>query len=90
MREVPGGLPFFLDRKQPSQHRYPRSLDSILAIPALLVLHTIGMGFVAGTSAAIDLRILGVAKRMPLAPMERFLPVLWLALVVSVASGFCC
>ena len=64
-----------------------RKSDSILAIPTLLVLHTIGMGFVAGTSAAIDLRILGVAKRVPLRPMERFLPVLWLGVAVNVASG---
>ena len=60
---------------------------SIFAFPGIIVLHTIGMGLLAGTNAAIDLRILGVARRIPLKPMERFLPVLWLGLGVNVVSG---
>ena len=57
------------------------------AFPTVLTLHTIGMGFLVGTNAAIDLRILGVASRMPLRPMERFFPVLWVAFGVNAVSG---
>jgi len=64
-----------------------RESPSLLVFPAIVTLHTIGMGFVAGTSAAIDLRVLGVARRIPLPAMERFLPVLWIALAVNIASG---
>ena len=64
-----------------------RESDSILGIPALLVLHVIGMGFFAGTNAAIDLRILGVGKSVPLRPMKQFFPLLWFALAVSLLSG---
>jgi hypothetical protein len=64
-----------------------RESPSIFAFPAIVVLHTLGMGFLAGTNAAIDLRILGIARRIPLAPMAKFFPVLWLALAVNVASG---
>ena len=56
--------------------------------PVIVTLHTIGMGFLAGGSTAIDLRILGVAPNIPLKPLRRFLPLLWLALAVNAVSGF--
>src|SRR5262245_15210372 len=64
-----------------------RGSESMFALPAIITLHTIGMGFLAGGSAVIDLRILGVAPHVPLKSMGRFLPVLWLAFAVSAASG---
>jgi hypothetical protein len=64
-----------------------RESDSIFAFPTIITLHTVGMGFLAGGSAAIGLRILGFAPRMPLAPMEKCFPLLWLALGVNVVSG---
>jgi len=64
-----------------------RESTSIFAFPTIVVLHTLGMGFLAGTNAAIDLRILGIARRIPLASMAKFLPVLWIALAVNVATG---
>jgi hypothetical protein len=62
-------------------------IGSTLVFPVVVTLHTIGMGLVAGGSAAIDLRILGVAPRIPLKPMGRFLPLLWLGFVVNAVSG---
>ena len=47
-----------------------RESVSLLAFPFVLVLHTVGMGFLAGANAAIDLRILGVAAGVPLRPMD--------------------
>jgi hypothetical protein len=64
-----------------------RGSESIFAFPAIITLHTMGMGFLAGGSAAIDLRILGLAPGIPLRTMSRFLPVLWLAFVVNATSG---
>jgi hypothetical protein len=61
--------------------------DSMLAFPLILTVHTIGMGFLAGTSSAIALRVLGVAKEVPLATMAKFYPVLWLALAANFTSG---
>ena len=60
---------------------------SMFAFPGILVLHAIGMGFAVGVSVAIDLRILGVASRVPLAEMRRFLPVLWAGFWLNAASG---
>jgi hypothetical protein len=61
--------------------------DSLLAFPTIITLHTIGMGFLAGGSTAIDLRILGMASGVPLKAMGRFYPLLWLALGVNVPTG---
>ena len=55
--------------------------------PVIVTLHTIGMGFLAGGSTAIDLRILGIASNIPLKPMARFVPLLWLAFAVNAVSG---
>jgi hypothetical protein len=61
--------------------------ESMYAFPLILSAHTLGMGFLAGTSAGIDLRVLGLAKRVPLSELARFYPVMWLALALNFASG---
>jgi hypothetical protein len=63
------------------------SVGNEFVFPIIVTLHTIGMGFLAGGSAAIDLRILGVAPTIPLKPMGRFLPLLWLAFAMNAVSG---
>ncbi len=60
---------------------------SIFAYPTLLVFHTFGMAFLAGTSTAISLRLLGFASAVPLAPLRKFFPVMWLGLAMSAGSG---
>ena len=60
---------------------------STYAFPVIVTLHTLGMGFLTGGSAAIDLRILGIAPHVPIKPMGRFLPLLWLAFAVMAISG---
>jgi len=59
----------------------------MFAFPGILTLHAIGMGFAVGISAALDLRILGVAAKVPLAEMRRFLPILWAGFWLNAASG---
>jgi hypothetical protein len=61
---------------------------SMFAFPGILVLHAIGMAFAVGISAAMDLRILGIAPRVPLAEMRRFLPILWAGFWLNAVSGF--
>jgi len=67
--------------------RWMRESPSLLAFPAVLVLHTVGMGFLVGTNVAIDLRVLGFASGIPLAPIKRFFPVMWLGFWVNALSG---
>jgi len=64
-----------------------RESTSLWAFPSILTLHTIGLGLLVGTSAVVDLRILGVAPLIPLAPMERLLPVMWFGFWMNALSG---
>jgi hypothetical protein len=64
-----------------------RGSDSLLAFPTIITLHALGMGFLAGGSSAIDLRILGVARGISLKAMAGLLPLLWLAFATNAVSG---
>ena len=64
-----------------------RESPSVLAYPTLLAFHTFGMAFLVGTSTAIALRLLGFASSVPLAPLRKFFPVMWLGFAISVVSG---
>ena len=79
--------PFFAAIEDSALSEWIRGSISLFAFPTIITLHTLGMGFLAGGSAAIDLRILGFASGMPLKPMGNFLPVLWIALAVNVTTG---
>ena len=57
------------------------------AFPLILTAHVLGAGFIAGTGAAVALRLLGVARGVPVSLFERFYPVFWAALTLNVASG---
>jgi len=64
-----------------------RESPSLLVFPAFLIVHAFGMAFLAGTNAALDWRILGVAPQIPLKLMEKFFPVLWFGFVINLISG---
>ena len=61
--------------------------ESAWALFAALIVHTIGMGFLAGSGLAVALRTLGVARSVPAAALERLAPLVVAALAVAVASG---
>ena len=61
--------------------------DSMLAFPTIITLHTICLGFLAGASSAIDLRILGAAPGIPLGSLRRFYPLMWMALAINAMTG---
>jgi hypothetical protein len=64
-----------------------REANTIWAYPTVLVAHTIGLGYVVGISAAIDLRILGFAPRIPLEPLRGFFRYLWWGFWLNAISG---
>jgi hypothetical protein len=64
-----------------------REAPTIWAYATILFLHTVGLGFVVGANVAIDLRILGVARGMPLAPMRKLFPWMWAGFIVNAVSG---
>src|SRR5438093_8385827 len=80
-------MDFLLRLEQMGFSKWVRESSSIFAFPSILLLHTIGMGIVVGINAGIDLRILGIAPALPLAPMEKFLPILWVGFWVNAVTG---
>ncbi len=64
-----------------------RESDAIYAFPGILVVHTLGMALAAGSVAAIGLRLLGVARQIPLTSLRALLPVAWIGLVLNICSG---
>ena len=55
--------------------------------PGILTLHAIGMGVAAGLATALDLRVLGVARGIPLMEFRRFVPILWAGFWLNAVSG---
>lgn len=64
-----------------------REDPSIFVFPMILAVHTIGLGLLAGLNAALDLRLLGAARQIPVMEFRRFLPMMWLGLWLNVVSG---
>ena len=64
-----------------------RESGSIWAYPAVLTLHTLGLGVLVGASTVIDLRLLGAAPHMPLEPLRRLFPIMWTGFWVNAISG---
>jgi hypothetical protein len=64
-----------------------RESGSLWGFATFLFMHTIGLATLAGVSASIDLRVLGFAPTLPLAPLRRLFPLMWAALALTVFSG---
>jgi hypothetical protein len=64
-----------------------RESDSVWGYPTVLFLHTFGMAILVGLIAAIDLRLLGVGKQLPLSPMKRLFPLIWIGFAINAATG---
>src|SRR5262245_57849767 len=64
-----------------------RESGSLWSYPTILVLHTIGLSMLVGPNFALDLRILGVASKVPLKSMERFFGMMWAGFWINAASG---
>jgi hypothetical protein len=80
-------MDFLRSLEQSGFSTWVRESPSVLAFPTVLLLHTIGMGLVVGINAGIDLRILGFAPAVPLAPLERFFPILWIGFWINAVTG---
>ena len=64
-----------------------RQSGSLWAFPGILLMHTYGMGIMVGIIAGIDLKILGLMPALPLAPLQKFLPIVWIAFWVNAITG---
>lgn len=67
--------------------RWVAGSPSLLAYPTFLTLHTAGMAIVVGTCSVMALRVLGVAREMPLHAFRRAHRLVWSGFVVNAATG---
>lgn len=56
--------------------------------PACEILHFLGMSVLIGTVGIVDVRILGFAKVLPIAQLEKLVPLGLAAFAVNAATGF--
>ena len=62
-------------------------MSSSWVLPVCESLHFIGMAMLVGIVGVFDLRLLGMAKRLPVAPLQRLMPWALLGFVLSLGSG---
>lgn len=67
---------------------WTRESPSLWAYPTILTLHSFGLGVVVGGSLAIDLRLLGWARKIPSQALQPLFRIIWWAFAVNAASGF--
>jgi len=67
--------------------QWVKQSGSLWAFPGILLMHTYGMAVLVGVIAAIDLRILGFVPAIPLSPLQKFFPLIWLAFWVNAITG---
>ena len=79
--------PIFAWIESSALSEWVRGSDCICAFPTIVTLHNIGLAFLAGGGIVIDLRVIGIAPDMPLKPMGRFFPLLWLAFALNASTG---
>jgi hypothetical protein len=66
---------------------FVRESPSLFAYTFVLSLHAMGLAIVVGLSAAIALRLLGLAPSIPLAPVGRLFPVMYVGFWINALSG---
>jgi len=64
-----------------------REAPTIWAFATIITLHTLGMGVLVGASAVLDLRLLGVGRTIPLAPMRTLFTVMWAGFWLNLVTG---
>jgi hypothetical protein len=64
-----------------------REGESLWAFPMVLTLHTFGLGILVGMAAIVDLRLLGIGRPLPLAPMRTLFRIMWFGFAVNLVTG---
>ena len=64
-----------------------RESSSYLGFPTFLFLHTLGLSIVVGANTVVAIRVLGVASNIPLRPLVRLFPFMWIGFILTVISG---
>jgi hypothetical protein len=80
-------MDLFVWLEQTALGTWVRESPTIWAYPTVLFLHTLGLAILVGLNAAIDVRILGLASELPVAPLKRLFPLMWAGFGINAFSG---
>ena len=64
-----------------------RESESPFAFYFVLLFHTFGLALLVGANAVLDLRLLGIEREIPLAPLKRLFGIMWLGFAINAVSG---
>jgi hypothetical protein len=64
-----------------------RESESPFAFYFILLFHTFGLALLVGANAVVDLRLLGVARAIPIAPLKRLFRIMWIGFAMNAITG---
>src|SRR4029077_16145431 len=64
-----------------------RESESPFAFYFILLFHTFGLALLVGANTVVDLRLLGVARGIPLAPLQRLFRIMWIGFSINAVTG---
>jgi hypothetical protein len=67
--------------------KWVRESLSIWSMPMIITAHTVGLALLVGSSWAFGLRVLGVARSIPLAALRTLFPVMWAGFWINAVTG---
>jgi hypothetical protein len=76
---------FFLSLEETGVGIYMR--ESNFGFPTALTVHTLGLCFLIGANFIVAARVLGIASTIPLKPLRRVFPLMWVGLLLLAVSG---
>ena len=80
-------MDFYLWLEGTALSTWVREAPTIWAYATILTLHTFGMGVLVGASTVLSLRLLGVGRTIPLAPLYVLFRVVWVGFWINLVTG---
>jgi len=81
-------LPLFLQTIEDTGFStWLRESESPFAFYFILLFHTFGLALLVGANMIVDLRLLGFARGIPLAPLKRLFVIMWTGLAINTVTG---
>jgi hypothetical protein len=64
-----------------------REAPTIWAFAMIITMHTFGMGVLVGASSVVDLRLLGIARGIPLGSLRPMFKIMWFGFWLNLVTG---
>jgi hypothetical protein len=77
----------FIWLQETSLARFVNESPSIWGFPFFLFVHSIGLSLILGPCLIASTRVLGLARSLPMAPLVRLFPWMWLGFILTLLSG---